>query len=298
MHTGPITLDVKNELCNTWIHAAQSRKPHRVNTVETFSIPARTKSIMRVSGKTGSAMFTYDFKPTFNAIRGVYVSKTRVQPDVNGQFFLSVINTIDRDVLIHNRTRVGELQPCSEVLHIVAPESRTTIAKIQLGTNLSSSQKGDVHTLLQKYSHVSARDPKKPEITPIVEHSIDTGESKPTYSKPRRLPNSWNEEVNEHITEMLKNGIIRPSKSPYNCPIILVRKRGKARFVCDYRDLNRETKRDTYPLPNIKDYIEIMEGAKFWFTLDAVSAYWSVKIKQYDREKPHFPSLGESSSSM
>ena len=147
---------------------------------------------MRVSGKTGSAMFTYDFIPTFKAIRGVYVSKARVQPDVNGQFFLSVINTTDRDVHIRNRTRVGEIQPCSEILHIVAPESSNdeTIAKIQLGTNLPSSQKGDVHTLLQKYSHVFARDPKKPEITPIVEYSIDTGESKPTYSKPRRLPNS------------------------------------------------------------------------------------------------------------
>ena len=45
------------------------------------------------------------------------------------------------------------------------------------------------------------------------------------------------------------------------------------RFVCDFRGLNNATKKDSYPLPHIRDVIDQMEGAKFLTTLDAASAY-------------------------
>ena len=82
---------------------------------------------------------------------------------------------------------------------------------------------------------------------------------------------------------MLNNDIIRPSKSPWNSPIILVRKKGKVR--CDYDQLNKITTRDTYPLPNIMDCIEKMDGVKFWSTMDAASAYWAVQLEEADEEK-------------
>ena len=142
--------------------------------------------------------------------------------------------------------------------------------------------------IVTRRAGVFARNPKKPKITNILEHNIDTGSARPTSTKPRRIPNAWKKEVEENVQEMLDNGIIRPAKSPWNCPIILVRKGGKTRFVCDYRDLNKVTKRDTYPLPNIKDCIENMEGAKYWTALDAASAYWSVNLREEDREKTAF----------
>ena len=46
--------------------------------------------------------------------------------------------------------------------------------------------------------------------------------------------------------------------------------------------------RDTYPLPNIKDCIEKMDGVKFWSTMDAASAYWAVQLKEADKEKTAF----------
>ena len=88
-------------------------------------------------------------------------------------------------------------------------------------------------------------------------------EERPAYAKPRRMPPEMQVEIRENAEEMLKNKIIRPSESPWNCPIILLKKKGKSRFVSDFRELNKKTKSDTYPLPNIKDCIERMEGAKF-----------------------------------
>ena len=95
-------------------------------------------------------------------------------------------------------------------------------------------------------------------------------------------------EIREHTEEMLKNNIIRPSESPWNSPIILLKKKGKSRFVSDFREVNKKTKSDTYPLPNIKDCVERMQGAKFWTKVDAASAYWSVELEEKDREKTAF----------
>ena len=88
---------------------------------------------------------------------------------------------------------------------------------------------------------------------------------------------------------MLENDIIRPSSSPWNAPVILVKKKDNSmRFVCDFRGLNDVTKKDTYPLPHIRDVLDKMHGAKYWTTLDAASAYWSIPLAEADKEKTAF----------
>ena len=88
---------------------------------------------------------------------------------------------------------------------------------------------------------------------------------------------------------MLSNGIIRPSYSPWNAPVMLVEKRDNStRLVCDFRGVNDITKKDTYPLPHIKDVIDKMAGSKYWSTLDAASAYWSIPLSESDMEKTAF----------
>ena len=52
--------------------------------------------------------------------------------------------------------------------------------------------------------------------------------------------------------------------------------------------MNDVTKKDTYPLPHIKDVIDKMEGSKYWTTLDAASAYWSMPLAESDKEKTAF----------
>ena len=162
------------------------------------------------------------------------------------------------------------------------------VRKVQYGDNLNADEKNQMQEIVERRPELFARDPKKPKITPVIKHSIDTGDERPAYAKPRRMPPAMEQEVKENVDEMRKNDIIRPSESPWNCPIILLKKKGKSRFVSDFRELNKKTKSDTYPLPNIKDCVERMEGTKFWTTLDAASAYWSVELEEKDREKTAF----------
>ena len=60
------------------------------------------------------------------------------------------------------------------------------------------------------------------------------------------------------------------------------------RFVCDFRGLNNVMKKDSYPLPHIRDIIDKMQGTNYWTTLDAAGAYWSMPLMEKDKEKTSF----------
>lgn len=83
------------------------------------------------------------------------------------------------------------------------------------------------------------------------------------------MPFSVRQKVARQIQDMQKGNIIRPSRSPWASPIILVRKRdGTHRFCVDYWRLNAVAKPNTFPLPRIDDLLDLLGGAKYFSTLD------------------------------
>ena len=261
------------------------------------SVPARSEQIAVVRSNRDCAFLVGDFQPRkIPGCSKLYISKARVVPNVEGKFVVTIVNVGNDTVEISKRQVMGYLNEPGEVVASINTAKgkafegeKVVFENVVMKDNLSADQKAEVYKLIEKHESIFAQNPKKPSRNNLAEHDIITETHYPCYAKPRRIPLTWEQEVDNQVQEMLTNGIIKPSKSPWNAPIILVKKKDQSiRFVCDFRELNDVTKKDTYPLPQIKDVIDKMHGAKYWTTLDAASAYWSIPLSESSKEKTAF----------
>ena len=125
--------------------------------------------------------------------------------------------------------------------------------------------------------------------TNVMSHKIDTGNATPIRQYPRRLPYAYREETNKQVSDMLNQGVIQHSESPWASPIVLVKKKdGSFRFCIDYRKLNAVTKKDAHPLPRVDDLLDSLQGSCMFSTLDLRSGYWQVSMDPKDRHKTAF----------
>jgi hypothetical protein len=83
-----------------------------------------------------------------------------------------------------------------------------------------------------------------------------------------------NDEIKRQIQELLQKGHIRLSSMPCGSPIVLVQKKdGTWRLCIDYRELNKITVRNRYPIPQIDDLLDQLKGVKYFSKIDLKSGY-------------------------
>jgi hypothetical protein len=114
-------------------------------------------------------------------------------------------------------------------------------------------------------------------------------DSKPQFKNPYRLSPKEVTEVEIQVKELLRQGLIEPSSSPYGAPIIFVQKKdGTLRMCCDWRKLNAQTIKSRYPLPRIDELLDALQGAKIFTSLDLQSGYHQILISPEDAPKTAF----------
>ncbi|KAI3717316.1 hypothetical protein L1987_68865 [Smallanthus sonchifolius] len=123
-----------------------------------------------------------------------------------------------------------------------------------------------------------------------VEFGIDLiPGAKPVAKAPYRLAPPEMKELMEQLQELLDKGFIRPSVSPWGAPVLFVKKKdGSMRMCMDYRELNKLTVKNRYPLPRIDDLFDQLQGASWFSKIDLKSGYHQLKVKEEDVHKTAF----------
>jgi hypothetical protein len=92
-----------------------------------------------------------------------------------------------------------------------------------------------------------------------------------------------------HLEELLKKGYIHPSVSPWGAPVLFVKNKDETLRLCiEFRQLNKVTVKNKYPLPRIDDLFNRLKDAKIFLKIDLRSRYHQVRIKDEDINKTTF----------
>ena len=96
-------------------------------------------------------------------------------------------------------------------------------------------------------------------------------------------------EVKNQVEDLLDKGLIQSSTSPYGAPILFVKKNDNTlRMVNDYRDINKLMIKNRYPVPRVDDLSDQLHGAKVFSSLNLMSGYHQIRIKDSDIPKTAF----------
>ena len=108
-----------------------------------------------------------------------------------------------------------------------------------------------------------------------IEFSIELLPGVSTISiAPYRMAPLELRELKVQLQDLVDKGFIRPSVSPWGAPVLFVKKKdGSMRLCIDYRQLNKVTIRNKYPLPRIDDLFDQLQGASVFSKIDLRSGY-------------------------
>ncbi|EYC14484.1 hypothetical protein Y032_0040g234 [Ancylostoma ceylanicum] len=121
--------------------------------------------------------------------------------------------------------------------------------------------------------------------TNLVDHDIDVGGHPPIKQKTRPVPYGIRAEVESMQIDLKDRKVVEDSQSPWASPIVLVAKKdGTIRLCVDYREVNKVTKKDSYPLPPIDITLQNLQGKRWFTSLDLASGYWQVPLTARAKE--------------
>ena len=191
------------------------------------------------------------------------------------------------------------LEPEKIISQLKSNESIATVNHVSDHVEISAENLNDTETLkkeggklleiINRFKGIIATSNFDLGSTDIIKHTIDVQGNPPIRLRAYRPPFKQKEEIDRQVQEMLDHGIIRPSKSPWAAPVVLVKKKsGEMRFCINYRQLNNATKKDSYPLPRIDDILDKMSGKTIFSTLDLASGYFQIVMDDASKELTAF----------
>lgn len=172
--------------------------------------------------------------------------------------------------------------------------NQDTIKDLIRTQHLSKLERDELISCILKHQQVLLKNNEKLTSTVGIKHKINTNDNEPVYTRSYKYPHHFKKDVETQLKEMLENGIIRHSTSPYSSPIWVIPKKQdasgkrKVRVVIDYRKLNDKTINDKFPIPQIEDILDSLGKSEYFTTLDLKSGFHQIEMDPKHREKTAF----------
>lgn len=160
----------------------------------------------------------------------------------------------------------------------------------QYGQQISPTYKREIDEVLVKYNAVLEVPTEQPQHK-SHDYSIPLVPNAPTVNvRPYRHPSGQKDAIEAMVKELLEGGVIRPSHCPFFFPpIMMVKKKDLSWRMCvDFRQLNKYTVKDKFPIPVIKELIDELSGAMMFSKLDLRSSYHQIRMNPQDIYKTAF----------
>lgn len=188
------------------------------------------------------------------------------------------------EVITSDEANTGQVERVGALLQIAE-----TGEFVRVGDTLDDDQVRELSKLITH--HIEAFSVGGPiGLTNLVEHKIEILPGTKPFAEPlRRRPELHKAETRRQVEEMLREGIIERSDSPWAAAYVLAKKKnGELRLCIDFRRLNSVTKRTSYPLPNMEDCLEPHCGNRFSSQLDLASGFWQIPMEEKSKELTSF----------
>ncbi|GJZ52787.1 putative reverse transcriptase domain-containing protein [Tanacetum coccineum] len=190
-----------------------------------------------------------------------------------------------------HRTRLNVIS-CTKVQKYLLKGSHVFLAHVTTKEIEDKSEKKRLEDvpIVKDFPEVFPEDLPGLPPTRQVEFQIDlVPGAAPVARAPYRLAPSEMKELSEQLKELSDKGFIRPSSSPWGAPVLFVKKKdGSFRMCIDYRELNKLTVKNRYPLPRIDDLFDQLQGSSVYSKIDLRSGYHQLRVREEDISKTAF----------
>eukprot|EP00698_Gefionella_okellyi_P005806 TRINITY_DN1524_c0_g1_i24.p1 TRINITY_DN1524_c0_g1~~TRINITY_DN1524_c0_g1_i24.p1 ORF type:complete len:615 (+),score=67.26 TRINITY_DN1524_c0_g1_i24:1167-3011(+) len=204
-----------------------------------------------------------------------------------GVVHFDAVDRIEEDVRVAGINHVATSQV--EQTKVPPPEAEEAIRGIVEETELTGQEKEQLIALLRKYWEVLYIQGTAAGPNTDFEHSINTGDARPIHIRARRTNPVKQQIIDALVNQLLQDGLVKKSKSPWSAPVVLaLKKDGTYRLCIDYRGLNAVTVSDSFPMPLIEDVLSKMHGCKWFSTLDLASGFHQFAVRPEDCPKTAF----------
>ena len=196
---------------------------------------------------------------------------------------MRVMNVSERDYQMKRGQELTTIEPVevleSTALSTVKAESIQSMVD-RVDPSISIEHKAALKALLTEYESVFSYHEFDLGRATAFKHTIDTGDAMPIRQRLRPQPRVKQDEIDRQVENMVEQGVIEESNSPWASNVVVVTKKdGSARVCIDYRKLNSVTRKDAYPLPRISDCLDALGGMKYFSSFDLRAGYWQMELQ-------------------